>query len=64
MIYRILIAILLTPFWLLLSVVMTVMYAVGYIQGFKNVIDFYDVPKKHHVTSTYNEYDEFNINAN
>ena len=39
MILRFFIAILLSPVWLLLCIVITVLYAIGYIKGSPNVTD-------------------------
>lgn len=63
MIYRALYSIVLMPIWLLLSIVMTIMYAIAYIKGPERVAHYHE-NKKDKTSGIINEYDEFNIHAN
>jgi hypothetical protein len=63
MIARLIIAILMSPIWLLLSIVLTMLYAIGYVRGSNNVMTFWNAPKIRRKESVYNEYDEFDIHA-
>lgn len=64
MIARIFIAIILSPFWLLLAILMTGLYAIGYIKGTENCVNFFKDSKPVKHSGIINEYDEFDIHAN
>lgn len=64
MIARIFISIILSPIWLALAILMTVLYAIGYIKGDRNAVEFYDLKQHRKRSPRYNETNEFDIHAN
>lgn len=61
MIKRSLIALILSPVWLLMSVIITILYSIGYVKGVNNVKDFNTVKKNNGMSI--NEADEFEVYA-